>query len=328
VQQKIILAGLQILIPVEREKILEQFKEEFLCLVDSLEGARLACCLLDYYTAKDRKIILKLFKGKALEYLKNESSYCYLVIIKIFYCIDDTVLIHKNILNDLDKNLDQLVDKPHFGELFLSIFDAKSNYLEKNGIGLTDFTSSKKDEATRRNELIEYCVSPLLNCLSFDIRKHLTDANRCKLMGCMVSEIMNRATGEDDPNLALVASVVNTIITDYREHANAANTNNTLLICHQFTHRMIKSFVIECASYTGPAKEFYLNRINEIYELVLEELGVLVNTRAIFIIIAFIEFTDCKEQLINELNGMKHLLKKGASENSAGLKILLKHLEE
>jgi len=85
--------------------------------------------------------------------------------------------------------------------------------------------------------------------------------------------------------------------------------------------------VIDFASSSGKAKDFYQLKIDELYELIFRELAVLINTKAIFIIIAFIEFTDYKDQIISELARMKHLLKKSGNENTTGMKILMKHME-
>jgi len=254
----------------------------------------------------------------------REGSHAFIIIIKIFTNVDDTVQIHKNILNDLNKHLDVVGENPHFAEMYLSIFDPKTDYLEKHGFKKSEFSTSKKDTEVRRKELVQYCLASLTNYFSFDLRKNLIDNNRCKLVGCLIREILS---GEDDTHHDFVTSVITKIITDFKEHAKKKSSEGEALISHSTTHRLIKSFVIDFANSSGKAKDFYQLKIDELYELIFRELAVLINTKAIFIIIAFIEFTDYKDQIISELARMKHLLKKSGNENTTGMKILMKHME-
>jgi len=313
------------LIPNEREKFLDKLQEDFTSFLGSKEGAALACTLIDYYGAKERKNILKQFKGKVMELLNAEHSHAYVVIMKIMISWDDTVQVQKTILNEMNKNLETLINNQHFAELYLCIFDPKQNYLEKHGVVTNDFSQSKKEPEIRRKELVEYCLQPLSDALSFNLAKSLTDNHNSKLVGCLIREILNSESENIADLLIFITSVISKVLTDYKEHSKSGKVQEECLLGHAVTHRLVKSFVIEFGNYTGGQKDYYQGKIDELFELVFKELAVLVNTKAIFIIIAFIEFTDYKDQIVNELKKMKHLLKKAG--NSAGMGILLKHIE-
>ena len=91
------------MIPVEKEKLLTNTQEDFTAFMGSKEGASFCSILIDNYSAKERKNILKQFKGKVLELLNGENSHAHLVIMKILTSIDDTVQINKNILSVIIK---------------------------------------------------------------------------------------------------------------------------------------------------------------------------------------------------------------------------------
>lgn len=81
--------------------------------------------------AKDKKTLVKSFKGKVKEYLSVEGTFYHVVIMKLFTSVDDTVLIKKNIINELNKDLEELINNPHLSEILLCIYDQQEDYLDK-----------------------------------------------------------------------------------------------------------------------------------------------------------------------------------------------------
>ena len=63
------------------------------------EGVNLVCNAIDYMEPKDKKLMLKAFKGNIKGYLTAEKTLCHVVIIKLLSSVDDTVLLKKTILN-------------------------------------------------------------------------------------------------------------------------------------------------------------------------------------------------------------------------------------
>jgi len=87
------------LIPDEKAKIVETVKNDFANFLSSKEGAQLVCNTIDYMEPKDKKLLLKGFKGKVKELLLAEHSFCHVVLIKLLSTVDDTILLKKTILN-------------------------------------------------------------------------------------------------------------------------------------------------------------------------------------------------------------------------------------
>jgi len=89
----------RILIAGEKEKVLETVTNDLASFVRSKEGAAMVCNAIDCMQAKDKKALVKSFKGKVKEYLSVEGTFCHVVIMKILTSVDDTVLIKKSIIN-------------------------------------------------------------------------------------------------------------------------------------------------------------------------------------------------------------------------------------
>jgi hypothetical protein len=94
---------------------------------------------------------------------------------------------------------------------------------------------------------------------------------------------------------SLGTRAVKAILENYSANSKSKDTEKDLLICHPVGHRFVKSLVIDYPQYQAiPA---YTEMIEKIYELIQTELAVLIGTKAIFVIIAFIEHTDFKDQV-------------------------------
>lgn len=77
--------------------------------------------------------------------------------------------------------------------------------------------------------------------------------------------------------------------------SNPQKDQKDSIICHPLGHRFVKSLVIDYQTFRSIPE--YEELIEKLYELVQTELAVLIQTKAIFVIIAFIENTDYKEQV-------------------------------
>jgi hypothetical protein len=91
----------------------------------------------------------------------------------------------------------------------------------------------------------------------------------------------------------LAKSAVTTVIENYKK--NPQKDQKDSIICHPLGHRFVKSLVIDYQTFHGIQE--YDEIIESLYELVQTELAVLIQTKAIFVIIAFIENTEYKDQV-------------------------------
>jgi len=89
----------RILIAGEKDKVLEIVTNDIANFMKSKEGATAVCNAIDCMQAKDKKALVKGFKGKVKEYLSVENTFSHVVIMKLLTSVDDTVLIKKSIIN-------------------------------------------------------------------------------------------------------------------------------------------------------------------------------------------------------------------------------------
>lgn len=177
-------------------------------------GARLVCLALAYGNAKDRKQILKTYKGtmKTLAY----DAYGHQVLLAVYDVIDDTVLVSKSVLPELvgkealsnsqQEDLIQAVQHLNARVTLLYPFCGKAKAILPNeDLKLLDevhrirSTTSKKDPDIRRKELV-VSLSPLLLSLVASKGEALVSTS----FGCQfISEVLLGASG--DRNLAGVA---------------------------------------------------------------------------------------------------------------------------
>jgi len=97
ISQFILSKVFKILIPVEREKVLEKFKENILDLGKSKEGISLALEIINYSNNKQKKTILKSLKGKVLESIQ-ENDKKFLIILKLLCSVDDREVLNKYLI--------------------------------------------------------------------------------------------------------------------------------------------------------------------------------------------------------------------------------------
>ena len=91
----------------KQQEIANLLQENLPALLTSIEGLKVACGVFTISNAKDRKILLKHFKGKAKEMAIHPIASLFLL--KVISSYDDTVTCKKYIVNDLVTNFEELI---------------------------------------------------------------------------------------------------------------------------------------------------------------------------------------------------------------------------
>ena len=187
-------------------------------------GARLVCMALAYGSAKDRKQILKTYKGtiKTLAY----DPYGHQVLLAVYEVIDDTVLISKSVFSELigkaplsesqQQDLLHAVNHLNARVTLLYPFCGKSKaiLLDEDFKVLDEIcrirdTTSKKDPEIRRKELVASLSLPLLLLIASNAKVLVSTSFGCQfisevLLGApegrelSVIAITALATGDDE----------------------------------------------------------------------------------------------------------------------------------
>lgn len=182
-------------------------------------GARLVCLALAYGNAKDRKHILRTFKGTIQD--MSYDKYGHQVLLTVYDVLDDTVLVSKSVFPELvgkEQNAETkyrslLSDVTHLNARIslLYLFSGKSKaIIPEEDLTLLDevhrirTTSSKKDPEVRRKELVS-SLSPNLLSLIANSPESLVETS----FGCQfVTEVLLGATGDKDAAIVAIASLV------------------------------------------------------------------------------------------------------------------------
>ena len=182
-------------------------------------GARLVCLALAYGGSKDRRAILKVFKGVVQMLAADVHGHC--ILLTAFDVIDDTVmtakaifpdLLHKD-LDDQQKQLALLSDAENLtaripllyllspGLFRWLLSDQDIETLQE--VHEIRKTTSKKDPQARRQELVKVLSESLIDLVS-----HQTEALVSTSFGCqLITEVMFGAAGDKTAALESLASL-------------------------------------------------------------------------------------------------------------------------
>jgi len=168
-----------------QELVTEKLVEQLVKIVHTKEGSKIAMRCLWYSKAKERKLIIRTFKGHIKDMCMNENSY--LVLCALFDCVDDTVLIKKSILSEIMENLD-FITMSQIGRLLINYILAPRStklfppsIIEALAVGDTNKVS-KKDPEARRQEVLTYASPGIIDNFKDNVESMLMENTRTLLL--------------------------------------------------------------------------------------------------------------------------------------------------
>ncbi|KJF61292.1 pumilio homology domain family member 6 [Coccidioides immitis RS] len=183
-------------------------------------GSRLMCLVLAYSNAKDRKSLLRIYRGMIS--MLVEDVHARTIILVAYEVIDDTKLTAKLIFPELfgesfpeaerhDYLLRQVNDVSHRIPLLYLFGGEKLSWL----LGSVDEEileevcrirswTSKKDPTVRRNELINAASLPMLHFIASTAESLVATSSGCRC----ITEVLFSAHGDKKPALKAVAATV------------------------------------------------------------------------------------------------------------------------
>jgi pumilio family protein 6 len=156
-------------------------------ILHTRNGSKLCLYCINYGAAKDRKAIIKSFKGLITKISKEEFGH--IVLLKLLDCVDDTVLVSKQILNEVKKNLMEVV-QDKYGRLVLLqlLVPGNKRYFPQVTLDLLQpvlvpsaedpnklVSTSKKDPEIRRLELWNTMQKDMIAMLKRFLYKVITN---------------------------------------------------------------------------------------------------------------------------------------------------------
>lgn len=138
--------------------------EATLELASTAHGTAVLCACIDVSPAKDRKKIVKWFRGNALKIGTHMTGHR--VVMRLLDVVDDTVLTRKAIVNEMAEQCYALAQDKYGVRVLLHLLaPRKVQYLGDEDAGLLsrDITNSKKEPEARRRETLNTLRQPLID---------------------------------------------------------------------------------------------------------------------------------------------------------------------
>uniref|UniRef100_A0A8C6KN36 Pumilio RNA-binding family member 3 n=1 Tax=Nothobranchius furzeri TaxID=105023 RepID=A0A8C6KN36_NOTFU len=191
-----------------RSEMIESIREAVVYMAHTHDGARVAMNCLWHGTAKDRKVIIKTMKTYMMKFATGEFGH--LVLLAIFDCVDDTKLVRQTVLSEILSSLDEVIGNKYGKKVLLYLLSPRDPaHLLPEIIKLMEQgdgnPNSKKDAATRRQELLEAVSPALLQYLCDHAGTMATD----KAASVTISDILASACGDLRPAMTAVAQLAN-----------------------------------------------------------------------------------------------------------------------
>lgn len=323
----------------EATEVLEMLKDDedgdcFKNLAFTRSGARLVCLALAYSSSKDRRTILKVFKGVMKMLAGDANGHC--VLLTAFDVIDDTVMTGKAIFPELlSKELDESQRQTELVRqvehltaripfLYLLSPVVPKWLLPDQDIGILQEvqeirkTTSKKDPDTRRQELVKSLSQPLI-----DLINQQTEALVSSSFGCQfINEVMFGGVGDKDAALEAIAMIA-------KDKPELMNT--------PYTGRMLKALV-QGGPFDKESKQVSVVEPPLRFESILywkcgHEIVSWASGANSFVVVAMLESSrlEQRDSLVSALRQQRQELQKASQgpdqKGNAGARILLQQIE-
>lgn len=190
-----------------QKDMIEALRESLIHMLHTKEGTRTAMACIWGGSAKDRKVIVKSLKGHVVKICKEEAGH--MLLLAIFDCVDDTVLLQKAILDEITKNIEELIVDNHGRKVLTYLLVRRDPlFFCPDVIRLLqegdNSPTSKKDPAQRVEELRNYMSGSLINYLTENAADLLTNSHT----SLVIPLILARASGDTSAAVEALANVV------------------------------------------------------------------------------------------------------------------------
>lgn len=191
-----------------RLEMIELVKNCVVLILHTHDGARVGMHCLWHGTTKDRKILIKSFKSYYVKICKEEFGH--LVLLALFDCVDDTVLVKKIMFSEIQPSLEELALDTYGRKVLMYLLDPRSPAhfhpkvveLLKKG---DENSISKKDSEQRRKELLEGISPALLQLVEKNGEELLFDKGGCQL----VLAALHKCIGDVRPAMTTISNLAN-----------------------------------------------------------------------------------------------------------------------
>jgi len=176
-----------------RSDLVELLKNDLIHILHTRDGARVAMMCLWHGTTKDRKIIIKSFKTHVEKICTEEHGY--MVMLSLFDCVDDTILVSKALLQEMMESIDKVILTEQGRKVILyllqprapAFFHPQIVQILAKGDGNQ---YSKKEDAVRRKELLLSIQDDLIGSFERNLEEWIENTNKTIVLKALIEATM------------------------------------------------------------------------------------------------------------------------------------------
>ncbi|XP_032674343.1 pumilio homolog 3 isoform X2 [Odontomachus brunneus] len=300
----------------DRNELIVMLREFIVALTQTKMGAKVAVQCIWHGNNKDRKIILKAFK----ENIKSicTSEYGYTTLLALFDAMDDTVIVKKIVLTELQKDLVDIALNEYGRHVILYLVARRdSHYFSPNIVEYLrqgdSNPTSKKPADVREKELLEAIKKPLLEAITADAATWLSNS----AIAMVTLAVLKVGSGEKlNDAFESVAKFISRIDSNI-QHGDAECS----AVEHPGLHMMLKKLIQNDKELLNKAEPTFGETLISQLDAEILEKWIEFN-RACFLLV-FLAENESEEVVSMLFTKLKLLVKKLKSKKSPGALILL-----
>eukprot|EP00474_Spongospora_subterranea_P010551 CRZ11009.1 hypothetical protein [Spongospora subterranea] len=261
----------------DRDALIESLKDLSLQLCATLDGVIATCIMLDYASSKQRKSIVKSWKGQIGNMCKDSDGF--LAIAKSLSVLDDTVLLEKSVINEINAANDIMQCAPGCKLLLQVLAPGEPRYFtssEQKILKTVPGTSKKSDDA-RRQEVLKIILPSLIANLKGNYIMSCM-LLRDRILGPVFLETVKCAEQFPGTIADSCTEFVNDLIQRFSDD-DLADLDKGHVIGHPVGHRIFKTLAISCPITVRPA----------LVKFCLANIDTIMSSRAVWILVALAE---------------------------------------
>ncbi|KJE90935.1 hypothetical protein CAOG_02161 [Capsaspora owczarzaki ATCC 30864] len=284
--------------------------EAVIDIVHTREGAHVSVLVIRDANAKDRKTIIKSMKSLVKKIGLDEHGFA--VLLALFDMVDDTVLVSKAVLSEIQESLPEFVESKYgFRVLQYLLAPRSKRYIPEHVLAVLaegdGNPNSKKDTDVRREELRRAILPSLVAYATEHVEALSRDPHKLPLIQELVSS--SSATELAPFYAALVAECLKDGEQSLIQHANG--------------HRMVRQLILsERVSDEAPSFASQL-----FSQLSGQQDALLESNHGLFVASAFVRSPDAAVAASAKTAFNKHMKALKAKSTLAGAKVLIESLE-
>lgn len=305
----------------DRSELIVMLRDSIVTLTQTKIGTKVAVLCIWHGNNKDRKIILKSFKENVLSVCTSEHGY--LTLLTLFDVMDDTVVVKKIILAELQRNLADIALNEYGRHVILYLVAKRdSHYFPPNIVEYLrqgdNNSTSKKPVDVREKELLDAIRNPLLEAITANTATWLSNSAIAMVTLAILKVGFGEQLNDAFKSIAIFISEVDSKIQQGDAECNAVE--------HPGLHMMLKKLIQHDKNVMNKTVPTFGEILISHLEKEILEKWIEFN-RACFLLVHLAE-NESEETVSVLFTKLKPLVNKLKSKKSPGASILLKKVQQ